>query len=177
MTQKFTGLQLQSTLDQSATLRLELVETTVSDPGPDEIIVQVEASPVNPSDLAVLLGAATAPADLDTLESVGTADRPIVIASVPPESMGLLTARVGVGITPGAEGAGIVVAAGSNAGHLLGRRVGMRGGALYSQYRKLGVADCIALPDDVTSADGASNGGIARSSSLRKMLAARTSEY
>ncbi|SEJ65819.1 NADPH:quinone reductase [Sphingobium sp. AP50] len=155
MTDTFDGFQLQSTIDVSGTLRLELVELTVSDPAPDEVIVRVEASPINPSDLAVMLGAATAPADLDTLNLTGSQDRPIVLAKVSPESMGALSARIGIGITPGAEGAGLVVAAGRNARHFLGRRVSMRGGGMYAQYRKLRMFDCVALPDDLDVSSGA----------------------
>ncbi|MEO8723576.1 MAG: NADH oxidase [Sphingobium sp.] len=156
MTEGFSGLQLRSTLDPSGTLTLDLVDVTLSSPDPDEVIVQVEATPINPSDLAVLLGSATGPANLDDLKAAGTEDWPIITAKVPASAMLSMRDRFGVAITPGAEGAGTVVCAGANARHLLGRRVATRGGAMYAQYRLVNILNCLALPEGVSAADGAS---------------------
>lgn len=152
MTDQFSGLQLQSTIDVSGTLTIDLVDVTVGAPGPDEVVVQVEAAPINPSDLALLLG----PADLDTLTMSGSRGRPSISAQVPAEVRGLVSNRIGMAITPGNEGAGRVVAAGSNARDLVGKRVGMWGGAMYAQYRKLSRNECVLLPEDATAAEGAS---------------------
>jgi len=114
--------------------------------------VQVEATPINPSDLLLLLG----PVHLRSVASAGSDARPELRANIPAEAMASVRARLDQALVPGNEGAGLVVAAGSGARELLGKRVGMRGGGMYTQYRKLPVRDCMALPQDATSADGAS---------------------
>lgn len=152
MSESLTGLELRSTVTSGGELRLDLVEVTLDPPGPDEVIVRVEASPINPSDLGLLLG----PADLSTMAAGGTADRPTLAASIPPQRMPAMAARLDESMPVGNEGAGTVVRAGENATALLGRKVGMLGGAMYTQYRKLPVRDCIALPEGASAADGAS---------------------
>ncbi|MEO7692125.1 MAG: zinc-binding dehydrogenase [Sphingomonas sp.] len=151
MGEALTGLELRSTVTDGS-LQLNLVDVTLDAPGPDEVIVQVEASPINPSDLGLLLG----PADLATMQAGGTSDRPTLTASIPPQRMAMLSARLGQSMPVGNEGAGTVVQTGENAAHLLGRKVGMIGGAMYTQYRKLRASDCVALPEGATAADGAS---------------------
>jgi len=146
-----TGLELRSTVTDGS-LKLDLVDVTLDAPGPDEVIVRVEASPINPSDLGLLLG----PADLLSMLAGGTSDRPTLTASIPPQRMAMLAARLDQSMPVGNEGAGTVVQAGENAAHLLGRKVGMIGGAMYTQYRKLRLSDCIPLPEGATAADGAS---------------------
>jgi len=152
MSEALTGLELRSTVTSDAMLRLDLAEVTLDQPGPDEVIVRVEASPINPSDLGLLLG----PADLSTMQAGGTPDRPILTATIPPQRMAMLGARLDQSMPVGNEGAGTVVQAGEKAAHLIGRKVGMIGGAMYTQYRKLRVSDCIPLPEGATAADGAS---------------------
>lgn len=145
-------LELRSLVTPEGELRLSLDETTLPAPGPDELLVRVEAAPINPSDLGLLLG----PADLSTMQAGGTAERPTLTLRVPPERMGMLKARLGESLPVGNEGAGTVIAAGEGAEGLVGKRVGMLGGAMYATHRKLRVRDTITLPDDATSADGAS---------------------
>ena len=148
----YTGLELRTLATQEGELKLSLEEVTVGDPGPDDLIVKVEAAPINPSDLGLLLG----PADLSTITASGTADRPELTIAIPPQRMRMLQARLGQSLPVGNEGAGTVVAAGANQQHLVGKRVGMLGGAMYATYRKLPARDAIPLPDDATAADGAS---------------------
>jgi NADPH2:quinone reductase len=90
--------------------------------------------------------------------SSGTADRPIVTAPIAPAVMAAMAGRVDESMPVGNEGGGVVVAAGESeaAQALLGRTVGALGGAMYSQYRVLGVSQVLALPDGVTAAQGAS---------------------
>ncbi|WP_309087358.1 zinc-binding dehydrogenase [Phenylobacterium sp.] len=151
---KDQALELRSLLRTDGTLELSLAEVTVPEPGPDEILVRVEATPINPSDLGLLLG----PADLSTLKAEGSADRPVVTAAVPPAGMKALAARVGQSLPVGNEGAGVVVAAGASpeAQALLGRTVAMIGGAMYATHRRLKAAEVLPLPADATPADGAS---------------------
>jgi NADPH:quinone reductase-like Zn-dependent oxidoreductase len=151
MGEALTGLELRSTVTDGA-LTLNLVEVTLDPPGPDEMIVRVEASPINPSDLGLLLG----PADLTTMQAGGTPDRPTLTAAIPPQRMAMMAARLDQSMPVGNEGAGTVVQAGENAAHLIGRKVGMIGGGMYTQYRKLRLSDCIPLPEGASAADGAS---------------------
>ena len=149
-----TGLQLRSTVKPEGVLELSLVEIPTPEPGPDDVVVRVEASPLNPSDLGLLLAAA----DPTTLKVGGTADRPIATATIPPEVLRGLTARVGQSLPVGNEGAGTVVAAGSSAAAqaLIGKTVSIIGGAMYTQYRTVPVSQAQPLPAGTTAAEGAS---------------------
>jgi NADPH2:quinone reductase len=149
-----TGLQLRSLIKPDNTLELSLVDVPVPEPGPDEVLVQIEATPLNPSDLALLLG----PADISTLRVAGTAERPVVTADIPADMMKLVAARVGQSLAVGNEAAGTVIGAGTSdaAQALLGKRVGMIGGEMYGQYRCVNTFMCLPLNDDTTSVEGAS---------------------
>ncbi|HEY0521093.1 MAG TPA: zinc-binding dehydrogenase [Ilumatobacteraceae bacterium] len=149
-----TGLQLRSLIKQSGELEISLATVPIPEPGDDEVLVRVEAAPINPSDLGLLL----ATADLDSATSTGTPDSPVVTAAIPPQTMRGLSARSGQSMPVGNEGAGIVVAAGESdaAQALLGRTVAIIGGAMYSEYRCVPVALCLPLPDGTQPAQGAS---------------------
>ena len=148
------ALQLQSLIKQDGTLELSLAAMPIPQPKDDEVLVRVEASPINPSDLGLLFGAA----DPTTMRSSGSADRPVVTASVPEKLMRAMTARVDKSLPVGNEGAGIVVAAGAgkSAQALVGKTVGIIGGAMYSQYRCVPANQALPLPDGTTPAEGAS---------------------
>ncbi len=148
------ALQLRSLIKQGGTLELSLAAMPIPQPKSDEVLVRVEAAPLNPSDLGLLFGAA----DPKTMRASGTPDRPIVTASVPDKLMGGMAARVDKSMPVGNEGAGIVVAAGADASAqaLIGKTVGMIGGAMYSQYRCLPAKQVLLLPDGTTPAEGAS---------------------
>ena len=148
------GLQLRSIIKSSAELQLSLVNVETPAPGPDEIVVRIQATPINPSDIGLLFGAA----DMTTAKASGTAEQPIITASVPERFMKGMAGRVDQSMPVGNEGAGVVVATGSSdaAKALLGRTVAVLGGAMYSQYRTLPVAMSLLLPDDASAADGAS---------------------
>ena len=148
----FTGRELRSTATADGRLTLTLEEVTHDAPAPDEVIVRVEAAPINPSDLGLLLG----PADVSTLSVSGTAERPVISFDVPQGRVASLRARLDQSLPVGNEGAGTVVAAGEQAKALEGRLVGMLGGAMYADYRKLKVRDVVPLPDGASAADGAS---------------------
>ena len=152
MPDRLTGLELRSTVSNDGKLTLSLEPVTLDPPGPDEVIVRVEAAPINPSDLGLLLG----PADMATLQPGGSADRPTLTAAIPQARMGAMKARLDQPLPVGNEGAGTVVQAGENVAGLLGRKVGMIGGAMYAQYRKIAARDCIPLPEGASAADGAS---------------------
>ncbi|MGJ4956730.1 zinc-binding dehydrogenase [Bradyrhizobium sp. HKCCYLRH2015] len=148
------GLQLRTLIKRSGELELSLVDVPTPEPGPDEVVVRIEAAPINPSDLGLLVGAA----DLTTMQASGTKDRPVIIAKVPETGMRAMAARVDESMPVGNEGAGVVVKTGSSdaAKALMGRTVAAIGGAMYSQYRCLKLSECLPLPAGTTPAEGAS---------------------
>jgi NADPH:quinone reductase-like Zn-dependent oxidoreductase len=148
------GLQLRSLVKKSGELELSLVKVPIPEPGPDEVVVRVEATPINPSDLGLLIG----PADMSTAKVTGTKEQPVITAKVPEAAMGAMAARLDESMPVGNEGAGVVVSTGSSddAKALMGETVAMIGGAMYAQYRVLRVNECLPLPDGTTPAEGAS---------------------
>ena len=146
-----TGLELRSTVTDDGKLTLSLDEVTLAAPGADEVIVRVEAAPINPSDLGLLLG----PADVASMAVSGDAARPVATFAVPPGRLGSLRARIGQSLPVGNEGAGTVIDAGENGRDLIGRKVGMMGGGMYAQYRKLTLREIVPLPEGASAADGA----------------------
>ena len=148
------GLQLQSTVKKDGTLELALASVPTPEPKPDEVVVRVEASPINPSDMGLLFGLA----DMSTARASGTAADPVVTAKVPDGLMRAMAARVDQALPVGNEGAGVVVSAGSSeaAQALMGKTVGILGGAMYSQYRCIAAGQCLVLPEGTTAAEGAS---------------------
>ena len=139
------GLELRTLITQDGQLRISLEPVTIGDPGPGEIVVRVEAAPINPSDLALLLG----PADPSTLAAAGSAEHPVLLAQVAPPSLGAVRGRIGQPMPAGNEGAGTVIAAAPDVAHLVGRKVGMWGGGMYATLRKIAARDCIVLPDGI----------------------------
>ncbi len=148
------ALQYRTLANADGTLTMSLEEVDVPEPGPDEVLIRVEAAPINPSDLGLMVGAA----DMSTATVSGTADRPVVTAQVPEIGMRFMAGRLGDSLPAGNEGAGVVVAAGSSdmAQALLGKTVSVAGGELYSQYRCAPAMMCMELPEGTTAAEGAS---------------------
>ncbi|MCC7267887.1 MAG: zinc-binding dehydrogenase [Caulobacteraceae bacterium] len=146
------GLQLQSNAKSSGVLEISLARVPVPDPAPDEVVIRIEATPINPSDLGLLIGAA----DPSTARAVDTHDLPVTQLDIPPAFMRAIAARIDEALPVGNEGAGTVVAAGDQARDLLGKTVALAGGAMYAQYRVAKAAELMVLPDGVTAAEGAS---------------------
>jgi NADPH2:quinone reductase len=148
-----SGLQLHSLITEAGELKLSLQSVDVKQPGDDQVVVQVAAAPINPSDLGLLVG----PADMSTATASGTAENPVITAKVPEQFMPAMAARIGESMPVGNEGGGVVVAAGSSeaAQAMLGKTVGILGGASYSQYRTLHVSQCLVLSDGTTPREGA----------------------
>ena len=148
------GLELRSLVRHSGELELSLVRLATPAPGPDDVVVRMEAAPINPSDLGLLL----AGADLGTARMSGTAEQPILTATMPQQAMAAVNARVDESMAVGNEGAGVVIEAGSSdaAQALLGKTVAVFGGAMYTQFRRVRAKDCLVLPEGITAAQGAS---------------------
>ena len=149
-----TGLQLRSLVKDDNSLELSLVDVEMPEPGPDEILVRVEAAPLNPSDLALLFG----PADMTTAVASGTPERPVVTADIPEKLMKMVAGRVGESLAVGNEAAGVVIGAGSSdaAQALMGKTVGIIGGDMYGQYRCVNLFMCLELEEGTTAVQGAS---------------------
>lgn len=143
-----TGRELRTRIDQDGTLTLSLEAVTLGEPGDDDVIVRVEAAPINPSDLGLLLG----PADITTLE---TSEDGALHFQVSEARLASVSGRVGQSLPIGNEGAGTVIAAGRNAKGLEGKLVGMIGGGMYADYRRIAARDVVALPEGASAADGA----------------------
>jgi NADPH2:quinone reductase len=136
-----TGFQLRSKIDRNGQLELSLLSVDLPAPASDEVLIHIQAAPINPSDIGLLFGAA----DLRALTASGTAALPVVTAPVP-------------AVPVGNEGAGTVVAAGASpaAQALLGKTVAVLGGAMYAQYRAIRADQCLVLPEGASAAEGAS---------------------
>ena len=150
-----TALELRSLVTSQGTLELSLHDVPVPSPADNEVLVRVEASPINPSDLGVLIPGA----DMSTAAVSGTPEYPVVTATLGEGALKGLSARVDTPLPVGNEGAGTVVAAGSSAAAqaLLGKTVGVAGGGMYTQYRAVDASASLVLPDGATAKDGASS--------------------
>src|SRR3954449_7423241 len=149
-----TGLQLRSVVKNNGDLEISLVNVSTPEPGADEVVVRVEASPITPSAPGFLIGVA----DMTTAKASGTKEMPVITAKVPEAAMKAMAGRLDESMPVGNEGAGVVVKTGSSdaAKALMGKTVAMIGGAMYSQYRCLRVSECLPLPAGTTPAEGAS---------------------
>jgi NADPH:quinone reductase len=147
------GLQIRSTVKKEGRVEISLVEVATPEPKPEEVIVRIDASPINPSDQGLLFGGA----DLSTAKVSGTPDRPVVTANISPAVMKTIAGRVEQSLPVGNEAAGVVVEAGASpaAQALMGKTVAILGGAMYAQYRCVKAAQCLVLPPGTTPAEGA----------------------
>jgi NADPH2:quinone reductase len=147
-------LQLRSLAKKSGELEVSLARVPLDEPKPDEVVVRVEATPINPSDLGLLFGVA----DIKSIKATGTSASPAITARIPENLLRAVTGRLDQSLPVGNEGAGVVVKTGSSdaARALLGRTVAMLGGAMYAQYRTLKVVQCLPLPDGTKPSEGAS---------------------
>lgn len=146
------GLQLRSLATNEGELQLSLMRVPLTEPGPDEVLVRIDATPINPSDIGLLFGAA----DMHNAKFSGSGADVKVVAPIPEAYRRAMAARVGQSLPVGNEGAGEVIKAGAKAQNLLGKTVAILGGAMYAQYRTLKASDCLELPAGTTASEGAS---------------------
>ena len=148
-----SGLQIRSTVKKDGVVEVSIVDAPTPEPKPEEVIVRIDAAPINPSDQGLLF----AGADVSTARASGTVDHPVVTASISPAVMKALGGRLEQSLPVGNEGAGIVIQAGSSpaAQALMGKTVAILGGAMYAQYRCIKAAQCLVLPAGTTPAEGA----------------------
>jgi NADPH:quinone reductase-like Zn-dependent oxidoreductase len=154
MAHEAIGLQLRSTVKKEGTLELSLARVPTPEPKPDEVVVRIDATPINPSDLGLML----AGADISAAKVSGSPADPVITAPIPPAALRSLASRIDQPLSVGNEAAGAVVRAGSSdeARTLLGKTVAILGGAMYAQFRTIKVSQCLVLPPGTTAAEGAS---------------------
>lgn len=150
-----TNIELTSTISENNKLELALREIEIPQPGENQVVIRVEAAPINPSDLGVMFSVA----DMTTAQQSGSADRPVISADVPAKFMGAVKKRIGKAIPVGNEGAGTVVAAGSSAAaqSLMGKTVAFIGGGSYRKYLCANVQSCLELEPGTTAVEAASS--------------------
>jgi len=150
-----SGQQIRSLVTADGQLELSLATAEIPEPGPGDVLIRVEAAPVNPSDLGLLL----AGADLATASETGTPEHPVITARIPEPTLRAAAGRLGQSLPTGNEGAGTVIQAGSSeqAQALVGRTVAVAVGGMYAQYRTVPAAHCLVLPEGTDAADGASS--------------------
>lgn len=149
------SLQIQSHLSAEGRLTLALGNVPLPAPGPDEVVLKVEAAPINPSDLGAMFG----PADISKIRLTGSGAAKQASMLVPQTAMPALATRVGENIPAGIEGAGVVIAAGSSpeAQTLLGRVAAVSIGGMYTQYRVAKLEDLLVMREGTTSQEAASS--------------------
>ena len=146
--------EIRSEITSEGKLNLSIATSDVPIPGDDEVFIKVEASPINPSDLGLLISFA---ADLDSISSSGSGDETVTTMGIHPGLMQSMKPRLDKSMQVGNEGGGVIVDAGKNVKDLIGKTVGVAGGAMYSQYRCLPAMSCLVMNDGTTSAEAASS--------------------
>ena len=149
-----TSKEIRSTVTSDGTVEISIVNAAMPVPSENEVLIKVEAAPINPSDLALLISFA---ADLDSIEFSGEDEAPKTTIKIRPGLMAALKGRVDQPLSAGNEGAGIVVGAGENATALIGKTVGVAGGSMYSQYRCAPASSCLVMDEGITSTEAASS--------------------
>ena len=143
-------LQLRTLVTEAGTVEMSLEEVPVPNPGPNQLLIRMEAAPINPSDMGLMFGGA----DPEAFAAGSSAGRPTASAPLPPAAMRANKARVGHSLPAGNEGAGTVVAAGPGLEDMVGRTVAVAGGAAYSQYCAADAGLSMVLPEGVSAAEG-----------------------
>lgn len=146
------NVEVRTRIDHDGHLRIWLQDVAIQAPGRDEVLVRMEAAPLNPSDQLLLFG----PVDAATLKQSGTAQQPVIEGRVPSERLAAIAGRLGQSLPVGNEGAGTVIAAGSDTLSWVGKRVALRGTTgTFSRYQTVKAADCLVLPEGVSAREGA----------------------
>ena len=149
-----TSKEIRSMVTAEGNIEISIASTEIPTPSDNEVLIKVEASPINPSDLGLLISFA---ADLTTLSVLGSGDGTVATMKIHPAMMGAMKPRLDQSMPVGNEGSGVIVDAGANAKALIGKTVGVAGGSMYSQYRCVPASSCLVMDDGTTSAEAASS--------------------
>ena len=146
--------EIRSKVTSDGNIEISIAKTDKPVPTDDQVLIEVQASPINPSDLGLLLSFA---ADLETINVSGSGDDTVTTMKIHPALMGAMKPRLDESMPVGNEGAGVIVDAGANAKDLIGKTVGLAGGAMYSQYRAVPAASCLVMNEGTTAPQAASS--------------------
>ena len=146
--------EIRSKITNEGNVELSIAKLETPTPAADEVLIKVEAAPINPSDLGLLLSFA---ADLSSISTSGSEDETVTSMKIHPALMGSMKPRLDQSMQAGNEGAGVIVDAGENVKELIGKTVGLAGGAMYSQYRCVPAASCLVMDEGTSPAEAASS--------------------
>ena len=146
--------EIRSKVTSEGNIELSITQAELPIPSADEVLIKVEAAPINPSDLGLLLSFA---ADLSSIATSGSEDETVTSMKIHPALMGSMKPRLDQSMQAGNEGAGLIVDAGENVKELIGKTVGLAGGAMYSQYRCVPAASCLVMDEGTSPAEAASS--------------------
>ena len=146
--------EIRSMVTSDGNIEISIANVEMPIPGDDEVLIEVHAAPINPSDLGLLLSFA---ADLTTINVSGSGDETVTSMKIHPALMGAMKPRIDESMPVGNEGSGIVIDAGANAKELIGKTVGLAGGSMYSQYRCVPAANCLVMEEGTSPAEAASS--------------------
>ena len=146
--------EIRSTVTSEGNIELSITQAELPIPSADEVLIKVEAAPINPSDLGLLLSFA---ADLSSITTSGSEDETVTSMKIHPALMGSMKPRLDQSMQAGNKGAGVIVDAGENVKELIGKTVGLAGGAMYSQYRCVPAASCLVMDEGTSPAEAASS--------------------
>ena len=149
-----TSKEIRSKVTSEGNIEISIATVAKPIPSNDEVLIRVEAAPINPSDLGLLLSFA---ADLNTINVTGSGDETITSIKIHPGLMGAMKPRLDESMQVGNEGSGVILDAGANAKDLIGKTVGLAGGSMYSQYRCVPATSCLVMEDGTTSQEAASS--------------------
>ncbi|MDB2543512.1 zinc-binding dehydrogenase [Woeseiaceae bacterium] len=149
-----TSQEIRSIVTSEGYIEISIARVEKPKPLENEVLIKVEASPINPSDLGLLISFA---ADLDSLSVSGYGNTTVAKMKIHPGLMKAMKSRMGQSMQVGNEGGGVIEDAGANAKELIGKTVGAAGGAMYSQYRCVPISSCLVMDEDTTSAEAASS--------------------
>ena len=146
--------EIRSMVTSDGNIEISIANVEMPIPGDDEVLIEVHAAPINPSDLGLLLSFA---ADLSTINVSGSGDATVTSMKIHPALMGAMKPRIDESMPVGNEGSGIVIDAGANAKELIGKTVGLAGGSMYSQYRCVPAVNCLVMEEGTSPAEAASS--------------------
>jgi NADPH2:quinone reductase len=149
-----TSREIRSKVTNEGNIEISIANVETPVPSKDEVLIKVEAAPINPSDLGLLLSFA---ADFSSITSSGSGDETVTMIKIHPTLMNAMNPRLDQSLQVGNEGAGIVVDAGGNVKDLIGKTVGMAGGAMYSQYRCVPASNCLVMNEGTSPSEAASS--------------------
>ena len=146
--------EIRSTVTSDGNVELSIVKVDTPTPTDDEVLIEILAAPINPSDLALLT---TFGGDLSNINISGSGEDTVASMKVHPAVMKSMKSRMDKSMAAGNEGAGVVVDAGVNAKGLIGKTVGLAGGSMYAQYKCAPAMNCLVMEDGTTPSEAASS--------------------